>query len=352
MYYEKENAYKNFYKDLREDRIPAVIILCGIEQFLVNWALSSILKKYINPASESFDYVSIDGEYEETRIVTGRIIESAETYPLFSPKKIVEVKNFPPISGNAENNTDKEEVKSLSAYMGKLPESTILIFTSLSADRRKALSKAIVKNGKIYNFDKLSRGDLESFAAKRFREAGTPIGRKAMDMLLDETGYFNRESDYDLYSFENDIRKIIAFSAGEPVEDEAVSSSILGDDESFVFELMDAVTAGRKGKAFSLLNNIVGKDEKNIYNLIGLMVSQFELMLSMRQMMDDGMKIGEITERLGVNKYRLRKLLPHVEHMKADKISSILKQTYRTDSIIKTGLLSGRLALEMLIAGI
>lgn len=47
--------------------------------------------------------------------------------------------------------------------------------------------------------------------------------------FIDETGYFNRESEYRIYNLENDIKKIIAYSNGETITQEAVEQTIHGD---------------------------------------------------------------------------------------------------------------------------
>ena len=48
---------------------------------------------------------------------------------------------------------------------------------------------------------------IEAFAAKRFHAAGLKIGRSEMSYLIHETGYGNRESEYRLFNFDNDIKK-------------------------------------------------------------------------------------------------------------------------------------------------
>ena len=53
----QEHAYKKFGADLKSDDFGPVLFLYGIEQYLVEWAALSLVKKYVNPAALSFDFV-------------------------------------------------------------------------------------------------------------------------------------------------------------------------------------------------------------------------------------------------------------------------------------------------------
>ena len=44
----QEHAYKKFGADLKSDDFGPVLFLYGIEQYLVEWAALSLVKKYVN----------------------------------------------------------------------------------------------------------------------------------------------------------------------------------------------------------------------------------------------------------------------------------------------------------------
>ena len=88
------------------------------------------------------------------------------------------------------------------------------------------------------------------------------------------------------------------------------------------------------------------------FSIIGAIVSQFEMMLSVKQMREEGLDLSAIHKKLGGSEFRIKKMLPYANRYSVDKLKQILSSIYEVDRNIKTGLLDPQLALEMFIAGI
>lgn len=85
-----EHAYVTIEKDMKEERIPGILILCGREQYLVKWAIDLLIKKYVEPASKEMDlFIS-----EDTEITIDEIKSVCETLPILSPKKTGGIKRL------------------------------------------------------------------------------------------------------------------------------------------------------------------------------------------------------------------------------------------------------------------
>ena len=178
------------------------------------------------------------------------------------------------------------------------------------------------------------------------------VSNSVMRIIVEETGYFNRDSSYNLYTLNNDVTKMISLASADgslSVTEENVRQTIEGDLESSSIDFMNFLCAGEKERAFKLLNNILDEDN-DAYGLIGFMVSQFELLLGIRELTDAKVSPSIIQGKLNIPKWRYDKLRPYAFRMGADKIRSILKKIYEIDRNIETGVLTGRLAIEMIIA--
>ena len=116
-----------------------------------------------------------------------------------------------------------------------------------------------------------------------WRGVGTIFKRSVLKYLIDETGYFNRETEYTIFNLENDIKKIIAYNETGNITVEDINQTLKGDLDKFAFDFLDAVTSGRKDKAFRILNNILGNGGE-VFSVLGLLVNQFELMLETKEM--------------------------------------------------------------------
>ena len=96
----------------------------GIEQYLVKWAVDTLVKKYVNPATLSMDYVILD----EENASCSQVIEACETFSMFSERRVVWVRNFKPLTSDSAKGYSKEEIKELAEYTAGSNDKTILIF--------------------------------------------------------------------------------------------------------------------------------------------------------------------------------------------------------------------------------
>ena len=347
MWQQKEHAYRKIQREIDSGKLPGVVLLYGREQYLVDWSIDRIVSKYINPVAKTMDYTFIDEDDLEGISFSDAIINASETLPLFSEKRVVVARGSKVFTLDTSKDSDL-----IAEYISSVPETTLLVFRSDDVNLKKKLPSRISKAGSAYDFDGLPREDLTAFVLKRFKASGLEVSGNVMRMIIEETGYFNRESDYNLYSLNNDITKMIALASSDDkktVTEEVARESIEGDIESSAIDFMNYLSAGEKNKAFKLLNNILDLDS-DAFGLIGFMVSQFELILGIRELMDARVSPSIIQSKLNIPKWRYDKLRPYASRMEAEKLRSILKKIYEIDRNIKTGELTSRLAIEMIIA--
>ncbi len=339
-----EHAYREIIKDIKDDRIGSVVLLYGKEQFQVDWAQSLLIEKYINPAVKELDITTF-----QEKPSASEIINACETLTMFSERRVVIVPDCGFFS-EKRSGTDKQEdeIAALTDYIPTLPDTTLLIFRAEKASKRLKIYKAVEKNGKAYDFEQLQAADLKNFITKRFSKAGKRASDRVIQEIVDLSGYYNKESEYTLFNLENDLAKIIAHSENPDISSMDVIPTLSGDIDTFVFSLVEALGTGDKGEALSLFNNITTSGE-NIYKIIGLLASQYEMILDIRELMDRKTDPHKIAGILGVNEYRARKAAYTAGRYSAPALKKILTRLYAVDRHIKTGLLDPVLAMELFI---
>ncbi len=343
----KEHAYKKFGEDLKNNDFSSVLFLYGIEQYLTEWATASLVKKYVNPGAFAFDFVKIDDENAEV----SAIVEACDTFPMFSEKRVVWVKNHALLkSANPKGFTASDKEKLLS-YAANPNEGTILIFSCEQAEDKSEVVKGLKKTVQCYNFDKLDYAQLAAFAEKRFRGAGVQIKRDLLRYLIDETGYFNKETEYRIFNLENDIKKIIDHSDGQQICREDISETLNGDMDTFVFNFLDAAANKKKEAAFLLMHNILNAGS-DVFAVTGLLVSQFELILEVKEFKEDGAASTEIVKIMKIHEFRVKKAMTLADKFTKQKLKEILCRLYEIDRNVKTGLLEPKMALELLVGRI
>ena len=208
------------------------------------------------------------------------------------------------------------------------------------------------KIGRVYDFQPLKDGQLKSFIEKRFNLAGKTYAASVINLIMSESGYGNKAIEYSLYNLENDLKKIIAHSGNSSEITAAdVSDIIAANPENNVFAMLDAIGRNRKDEAFRLLHNLLDAGTP-IFNLLRLITNQLELILSVKEMKDEGLKISAIQKTLGVHQFRIKKAMAVTGLYSMNDLKCALCAAYEVDENIKTGLLEGHLALEYFISKI
>lgn len=347
----KEHAFQTIGKDLKAGSIPGLVLLCGEEQYLVHWATDLLVGRYVNKATVSLDYTRLEPE----GLTVDKIKESCETLSMLSEKRVVLIPEFPPALGQKLKGFSENDEKELLEYFKDIPDTCLLIITAPAPDpknkRKSKLQTAAGKLGAVYDFGPLSGAQLRSFIMKRFKASGKLCRGSVVDMLIQDSGYGNKEIDYNLYNLENDIKKIIAHSDGDEIVSSDVALTISTNLETNVFAMLDAISRNRKDEAYRLLHNLLVSGE-GVYRLLALIISQLELILEVKEMRDEGMGLSQIQKALGVHEFRVKKALGVTEKYSVSGLKKILSKAYEIDGNIKTGLLDQTLALELFIAEI
>ena len=293
------------------------------------------------------DFSRLDG----TSVTLDQIKGSCETLPFLSEKRVVLLSDFKPIDGGKSKNIDESDEKQLGEYFKTFPEYCMLIITSERADKRKKLYKSIAECGGVYEFGELDEKSLKSYIEKRFKEAGKTARPSVVAQLIEASGYFDKDTDYTLYNLENDIKKTVAYSDGSEIGMDAVENTVSGNLDTDVFAMIDSVSRDRKEDAFQLLHNLLTSGEKE-YRLLALLCSHFEIILSVKEMREEGRSFAEMKELLGIHEFRIKKASFFAEKYTLSHLRKVLQKTYEIDKNIKTGLLEAPLALELFISEI
>lgn len=341
-----EHAFQTFHKDLKTGIFPEVMFMYGEEEYLIQWACNSLANKFVDKSMRDIDFAKAS-ENEGV----DELLSLCDTFSIFSERRIIWAKDYAPLIKKNSKGFGEKELEKIAAYIENPNPQSILIFSASEPDDGSQLVKYLKKQCKSYAFDRLDRPQLNGFAEKRFSAAGVSIDRRVLKYLIDETGYFNRETEYTIFNLENDIKKIIAYNETGIISEEDIDQTLRGDLDRFAFDFLDAVTSNKKDVALRLLNNILGHGGE-VFSVLGLLVNQFELMLEAKELSEITRDSQKMADMLKMNPYRVKKALSFADKFEKKKLQSILSQLYEIDRNIKTGMIEQNLALELLIGRI
>ena len=113
-------AYKDFVNDRKKGILKDVLLFYGAEDFLMNWAIESIVNDYVDEAARDIDLIHLEGE----QVTAADIMAQARAYSMFSEKRVVVVRNFLPLFRKAADASADELLK----FASEPQDSSIVIF--------------------------------------------------------------------------------------------------------------------------------------------------------------------------------------------------------------------------------
>jgi len=280
-------AYKDFANDKKKGILKDVLLFYGAEDFLMNWAIESIVNDYVDEAARDIDLIHLEGE----QVTAADIMAQARAYSMFSERRVVIVRNYLPLfRKSADVNADE-----LLDFSSKQQDSSVVIFVveSRYSPDLTAYGKKLAKACGAYEFTRLERADLKGFITKRVHNAGKMIARRELEHMIDVTGYYNKGSLYDLAQLEKDIDKIVRACSGDTISVQLIEDILIGDSDRFVFGLVDALVSGDKGKALAIAEAII-RDEDGSMAVLALLTKQFEIMYDAVELNEKGYSISQI----------------------------------------------------------
>jgi len=339
-------AYKSLLTDIKDNNVSRVYLLFGTEKYLIDKGIDSLKDKYFNNANdESFNYNYFDGIKDDI----DTIINSCETLPFMGEKRIVIIKTKEAFSGN-KSIMSKDDEEKLIKYISNIPETTCLVFIAgEKIDKRKKLVKEIKSNGKIFEFDKLNRASLSKWIQRILNRNHKKIGSRALEGLIDSLGYLERESSSTLYDVENEIKKLCNFTSDKAViEIDDIEKIMSKPLENNIFLLVDSIADKNSDLALKIFNQMLvgGEPEGRILHMI---VRQFRLLNKVKLMITRGYTAIAIAPKISLPKYIVKKYVKQSNAFSDRELLNILNLSVETEGKIKTGKMSPKLAIEMLI---
>ncbi len=351
MYYQKrEHAFNIASKAISNGKVEPVILIDGEEDFLINWFVNALKKKYIAPGFEQADFVIIDGKSREE----SDIFSACTSYSMLSEKKVVWIKDSKLLTDADFSKKHKEDVDLILDNVQSKNDSCIIVLSATKIDKRIRWIKDIKESAPIYTFGKLERGDLASFVQKRLNRATIDIDNSMLNELIEMTGYYTKESNYNLYQLENDVKKLIAYLGPadnkniKKVSIKDIEETILGYENKYIFNLINAIYSQNTTKSIELLHNM--RDTK-VTNIVSGLIANIEFILKLKELVSENKSRIEIKNLLKVADGRIDANMKYLTILEFSVIRSMLINLYDIDYKMKSGKMGAMLGLEMLICG-
>ncbi len=321
---------KEFTQLIRSGRVQGVYLLDGPEENIKASALQALRKALLPEGMEDLNESVMDNP------ATDAVIAACETLPFLAEKRLVVVREHPALSGRS----DADE--KLLSYLAQVPESCVLVFLARGkADARKKLYTTIKKHGAVVTFAPLTDVELSQWIIRTFASLDRECPVQVASLLAFTVG-----TDTALLRME--IEKLAALATGrEPavITEADVHAAATRSLECTVFEMVDAVVAGKEGKAFGLLRDMLttGSDRLGI---LAMLLRQFRLMQHIKIMQYEKVPAGTIKQKLGIAPFAAERCMRQAANYSGGEVRQAVDICLQTEYRVKSGQMNQEGSLE------
>jgi DNA polymerase III subunit delta len=229
--------------------------------------------------------------YDAAETSPEAVVSACNSYSLFGEGPFVLVRNL-----DTWNAAQKARI--LDYLQDPSPEADLVMLGEKLGAREKLLA-AVKKTGEVHDFKQPTGKALARWAAGYAKKQGLAIPEDVAEELV------ARCSD-DKVRVSREVEKLALYADGTATTED-VDALCPPDLQSNIFQFVDALGTGDRGKALELLEALIGTGEPSL-RIVYMIRRQFRLLARARSLIEEGASRSEIASTLKVPPFVARKL--------------------------------------------
>lgn len=312
----KEHNYKNLY------------LFYGKEKYLAAQTRDK-LKEALIPAGDTMNYSYFEGKKTDLP----EILELMQTMPFFHDHRLLVLD---------QTELGKKSSDDFLNALKEIPETTILLIIEDEVDKRSKIYKYISKQGCAVSFETPKEKELILWIAQMLKKEQKKMTQKDIQLFLYKTGH-------DMFTIKNELEKLTAYTKGREVigadDLEALTTS---QTTNQIFVMLEAIAKKQRDTVLRLYYDLIELKESP-FGILALLVRQCNQLLQTQSLLEAGKSQGEMAKELKVPPFVAGKLKQQVRLFKREDLYAMLQKCAATDEGIKTGKITDRIGVELLL---
>src|SRR5271163_1253261 len=251
--------------------IPALLLL-GEEPYLRDACRVQLIEKFVPEAARTWAV----SRYSAGRGETQAALDQAQTMAMLSPQQVVFLEDAEAIEKLGEKNRD-EAVAQMSAYLENPAPFTVLVLEATGLDQRMKWGKLLAEKTLVVACGLGDNpGDRHAAAVAFARTIGKEEGVEFEKGAAEDLAEFVAA---DLMRLKTEIIKL-ATHAGEKkfISKNGVSSMVISEKTTTVWELADLLAARKSAKALEFLDRLL-RDGEEPLSMVGAMAWMYRKLI-------------------------------------------------------------------------
>ncbi len=314
-------------QDLKARSYRPFYLLYGEESYLKTSYKKSFREAFGGKDGMNYSYFEGNVELDE-------LLSVLETLPFLAEGRLVILED----SGFCRHSAPER----LCSYLPRMPKSSHLMLIEKEVDKRNRLYKLLDQGGLCCEMAEQDERALSAWAARILKKEGKRIRPAAMALLLERTG---KSMEHIL----TELQKLSAYlGERELVEEEDLDAILSQNAEDRVFEMLSELGRGNRAGALRCYRELLAREEAPM-KILALFRRSFNQLLLARECVEKGRNERESAGILGLKPYIAGKLMAQARHSTTQDLKERLARCLRYDAAIKSGKLSDRMAVELLL---
>lgn len=296
---------------IKKGDIKPIYFLMGEEAYYIDAISDFIEKTILTEEEKGFNQMVLYGR----DVSIDEVVSNAKRYPMMAEKQVVIVKEAQDLSRTIEN---------LVSYVENPQTTTVLVicYKYKTLDKRKKLSKAIIKHGVLFESKKLYENQVPDWIRRVMSGKGYAITPKAAQMLVEFLGN-------DLGKVNNELEKLqLIIKPGEEITPQLIEENIGISKDFNNFELQNAIGSRDIKKAYAIVQYFAQNPKNHpLVITIALLYSFFSKLLKYHALANK----SEAASALGINPFFIKDYQKAASNYPMKKVSGIIASIREID---------------------
>ncbi|HEC36284.1 MAG TPA: DNA polymerase III subunit delta [Anaerolineae bacterium] len=321
---------------------PIFYVLHGSDEFTRAEKVAEFRRRLSPPETADLNTTWLDG-----RTVTLRELHHAcQAIPFLADRRLVLVVGL--LIRLRKGKGEQTFLEGVLDLLPHLPETTRLVFIEEGTlpDSHPVLKLAQEhERGYVRRFEPPAPKALPRWIAQRARKHEGEIEPEAAARLAQAIGP-------NLRLLDQEIGKLVTYAgSGRAVTADDVSRLVSYVQQTVIFDLVDALGRRDGQTAASTLQRLLDGGESPM-GILAMIVRQFRLLIQVKELSQAGENPAGISRRLGLHPFPARKLHAQAANFTQAQLEQVYRHLLETDLQIKSGELTVKVALDLLVAGL
>ncbi|MBR5368785.1 MAG: DNA polymerase III subunit delta [Lachnospiraceae bacterium] len=321
---------KTIATDIRNQSLRKIYLLCGSETYLVRHCVRMLRKAALGDDENSeMNFDSFNEQNFDYRAFS----DSAQTIPFLAPYRVILLDECKPT----------DEIDAFVSLLEEMPETTLIIMTMKSVDKKTKLYKAVTKYGYVADLSELTGQNRIDFVAREFQKYGKGVSAS-------DAAYFAENVGGDLYNLMNEADKVASYAEGrDRVTRADIDEVCVMQTENRIFDLIGEIAAGHGQNVMGICADLMYLKESPM-RILRLLANEYLRLATLIELKNKGLSVSSISQETKTPDWLVKKRLGLIARMDSRMIRHAVELIGTTEQNIKSGDIDMQTGLEIMLA--